>query len=313
MAEKTTACKMTEGPISRQILLFAVPLMIGNLFQMLYNSVDSIVVGNFVSTEALAAIGATTMIVNIAVFFFNGFSTGAGVVIARNYGAGKMEERSLSIRERIRNEIVRVKEEVGHVPTRMDLFTCMQDDLYEYCYGHAKENPFCNYLAYLHENHCLTPEEEKIYQNETAEGFLNLLETTSMSKVYKTPVLMTFCNHGKPLMEITDEQVLKTWKEFFTTGTNWKDLNPGSGREAFLAMTDHQNLTRIHQMPIKFLLKSGNGYFTEKEGYALALNDSLRPFIDDPVFIAQFHDIIEYRAMSYYRSRYLKKQHEHIS
>jgi putative MATE family efflux protein len=97
MAEKTTANKMTEGPISRQILMFAVPLMIGNLFQMLYNSVDSIVVGNFVSTEALAAIGATTMIVNIAVFFFNGFSTGAGVVIARNYGAGKMEELHRSI------------------------------------------------------------------------------------------------------------------------------------------------------------------------------------------------------------------------
>lgn len=88
---------MTEGLISRQILLFAVPLMIGNLFQMFYNSVDSIVVGNFVSTEALAAIGATTMIVNIAVFFFNGFSTGAGVVIARNYGAGKMDELHRSI------------------------------------------------------------------------------------------------------------------------------------------------------------------------------------------------------------------------
>ncbi|MGN1388191.1 MAG: DEAD/DEAH box helicase family protein, partial [Bulleidia sp.] len=225
----------------------------------------------------------------------------------------KMEERSLSIRERIRNEIVRVKEEVGHVPARMDLFTCMQDDLYEYCYGHAKENPFRNYLAYLHENHWLTPEEVRIYQNETAEGFLNLLETTSMSKVYKMPVLMAFWNNGSPLMQVTDEQVLKTWKEFFGTGTNWKDLNPGSGREAFLAMSDRQHLSRIHQMPINFLLKSGNGYFYEKEGYALALNESLRPYIDNPAFIAQFRDIIEYRAMSYYRSRYLKRQRKLVS
>ena len=61
--------------------------MLGNVFQMLYNTVDSIVVGNFVGKEALAAVGSTTMIVNMLVFFFNGFSVGAGVVIAQHFGA----------------------------------------------------------------------------------------------------------------------------------------------------------------------------------------------------------------------------------
>ena len=79
---------MTKGPIVRQILLFAMPLMLGNIFQMLYNTVDVIVVGNFVGREALAAVGSTTMIVNIQVFFFNGFSIGAGVVIGQYFGAG---------------------------------------------------------------------------------------------------------------------------------------------------------------------------------------------------------------------------------
>ena len=78
---------MTQGPILRQILLFSLPLMLGNVFQMLYNTVDSIVVGNFVGKEALAAVGSTTMIVNMLVFFFNGFSVGAGVVIATHFGA----------------------------------------------------------------------------------------------------------------------------------------------------------------------------------------------------------------------------------
>ena len=82
---------MTEGSIVKQITLFALPLMLGNIFQMLYNTVDSIVVGNFVGTEALAAVGATTMIVNMMVFFFNGFSTGAGVVIANYFGARDMK------------------------------------------------------------------------------------------------------------------------------------------------------------------------------------------------------------------------------
>lgn len=84
---KSTARDMTRGSIVKQLVLFSLPLMLGNVFQMLYNTVDSVVVGNFVGTQALAAVGSTTMIVNIMVFFFNGFSTGASVVIARRFGA----------------------------------------------------------------------------------------------------------------------------------------------------------------------------------------------------------------------------------
>ena len=89
---ESTAIDMTSGPIVRQLVAFALPLMLGNVFQMLYNTVDSIIVGNFVSKQALAAIGSTTMIVNMLVFFFNGFSTGAVVTIGQFYGAQKMEK-----------------------------------------------------------------------------------------------------------------------------------------------------------------------------------------------------------------------------
>lgn len=89
---KTTVRDMTDGSIIKQVTLFALPLMLGNVFQMLYNTVDSIVVGNFVGKQALAAVGSTTMIVNMMVFFFNGFSTGAGVVIANYFGARNMEK-----------------------------------------------------------------------------------------------------------------------------------------------------------------------------------------------------------------------------
>ena len=88
---KTSVRDMTHGSIVRQIILFSLPLMLGNIFQMLYNTVDSIVVGNYVSKEALAAVGSTTVIVNILVFFFNGFSVGAGVVIGQHFGARDMD------------------------------------------------------------------------------------------------------------------------------------------------------------------------------------------------------------------------------
>ena len=88
---KTTTRDLTAGNIAKQIIMFSLPLMLGNVFQMLYNTVDSIVVGNFVGTQALAAVGSTAMIVNLFVFFFNGFSVGAGVVIGNLFGAGKKE------------------------------------------------------------------------------------------------------------------------------------------------------------------------------------------------------------------------------
>ena len=79
--------RMTEGNIWKQIILFAVPMLIGNLFQQLYNTVDSMVVGNYVSTQALAAVGSVGPAINTLLGFFIGLSTGAGVVISRYFGA----------------------------------------------------------------------------------------------------------------------------------------------------------------------------------------------------------------------------------
>jgi putative MATE family efflux protein len=96
-AKSSTARDMTSGSIIKQILLFSLPLMFGNIFQMLYNTVDSIVVGNYVSTQALAAVGSTTMIINMLVFFFNGFSVGASVVISRFFGAKEIGRLHVAI------------------------------------------------------------------------------------------------------------------------------------------------------------------------------------------------------------------------
>lgn len=78
---------MTEGVLWKQIVRFTVPLLIGNIFQQLYNTVDSIVVGNFVGKEALAAVGSTSMIINMLIGFFSGLATGATVVVSHYFGA----------------------------------------------------------------------------------------------------------------------------------------------------------------------------------------------------------------------------------
>ena len=78
---------MTEGNILRHIIAFALPLLVGNLFQQLYNTVDTWVVGNFVNNEAYSAVGTVGPIINMLIGFFLGLSSGAGVVISQYYSA----------------------------------------------------------------------------------------------------------------------------------------------------------------------------------------------------------------------------------
>lgn len=78
---------MTEGDYRKKIIFFAIPVFIGNLFQQLYNTADSLIVGNLVGSSALAAVSSTGSIIFLVIGFFMGFSMGAGVIIARNIGA----------------------------------------------------------------------------------------------------------------------------------------------------------------------------------------------------------------------------------
>lgn len=90
--EKTSSTLLTEGTIWKKILAFAFPLFLGNLFQQLYNTADSLIVGNFISSDALAAVSSSGSLIFLLVGFFNGISVGAGVVIARYYGARETDK-----------------------------------------------------------------------------------------------------------------------------------------------------------------------------------------------------------------------------
>ena len=88
---------LIHGKIWKAILWFSIPMLVGNLFQQLYNTVDSYVVGNFVSSGALAAVGQSTPIINTLVGFFTGLATGAGVVIAQYYGGNHLNKMKKAI------------------------------------------------------------------------------------------------------------------------------------------------------------------------------------------------------------------------
>ncbi len=216
----------------------------------------------------------------------------------------EMAKKSRTVKERISHEYYHVKELLdGRAPTRMELFTYMDDDVYECCMSHPKENPFKRYLAYLQEMNELSADEKKLCEG-IGKEFLSVMETTDMQKVYKMPILYSFYNHGDIRMEVTDDDVLNAWKEFFDTGTNWKDFPQITSYEEYQGMTDRQHLSKAKTMPIRFLKESGKGFFIDKEGYALAIRDEVGECIQNEAFGAHMKDILEYRTMEYYRRRY---------
>ena len=97
MQAEATRRTLTEGPIRRNLFLFALPIFLSNLFQQLYNSADSIIVGRFLGGDALAAVSSSGNLIFLMVGFFNGTAVGAGVVIARYFGAKKYDEMRRAI------------------------------------------------------------------------------------------------------------------------------------------------------------------------------------------------------------------------
>ena len=97
LKQKSGTTDMTVGVEWKQILLFAVPVLFGNIFQQLYNTADSLIVGNLLGSNALAAVSSSGSLLEMMIGFFNGMAMGAGIVIARYFGAKDKEQLHLAI------------------------------------------------------------------------------------------------------------------------------------------------------------------------------------------------------------------------
>ena len=221
----------------------------------------------------------------------------------------EMDRKHLKLKDQVINEYFRVKDLLGKRPTRLDLFTYMDDNIYETAITHSKDNPFKRYLEFLNDLGELSQIEVEFYKGIGRE-FISLLENTNMSKVYKMPVLMAFYNNSDVLMEVSEKQLLSSWKEFFSTGTNWKDLDKNMTLQKYKDISDKDHLKKILAMPVHFLLESGKGFFVKNDDVALGLREELCPLIDNPVMIRQMKDVIDYRTMDYYQRRYRERQNE---
>ncbi len=215
----------------------------------------------------------------------------------------RMEKRTLSIHQTIQNEFNRIKDLLDKVPTRMELFTYMDEEIYNLCLSNAKENPFRDYLGYLKIEGLLTEEEKSIYNSITGD-FLIELERTSMTRSYKMPVLYSFIEKGAIRQAVTEELLVQKWKEFFARNKNWKDLPKVETYQDYLKITDKAHLDNIKKNPVNFLKQSAPDFFVSTDSALIALSDKLTPFLANPVFAGQVKDIIDYRTIHYYSKKY---------
>ena len=133
-----------------------------------------------------------------------------------------------------------------------------------------------------------------------------MIETTAMTKTYKMPLLLAFYNEGNIKMEITEEDIYKSFYNFYHKGSNKVDMLKDKSTKDFENWEKKDYIKLAKNNPIKFMLKTHGDFFKEKEENIIALQEDLKEIIKNKSFKEEMKDAIEYRVEDYYRNRNFK-------
>ena len=220
----------------------------------------------------------------------------------------KQAEREMKVKDKIKEQFDIVYDMLGHRPSRVELFTYMDDDVYQNIRSKNKSmDPFKNYLEYIKENDELSYDEEILY-NSRGREFINMIETTSMSKTYKMPVLLAFYNDGDIKMEISEDDIYKSFYDFYRKGSNKVDMLKDKSTSDFMSWDKKKYISLAKNNPIKFLIKTHGDFFKEKDNCILALQDDLKELIGSKAFKEHMLDAIDLRVETYYKNRFFNKR-----
>ena len=210
----------------------------------------------------------------------------------------KINKANQKIEDKIIEEYYRIKEYLGHTPLRTEMFTYMDEDLYNNIKKKSKLNIFRDYISFL----------VKINESEDALGheFIKFIETTSMSKTYKLPVLLAFYNNGNMKLKINDEDLYKSFKEFYSKGSNGVDMLKDKSTSKFKTWDKKEYVKLARKNPVHFLCKSSSEFFY-LDGDYICLNKELEKFFNNEEFINSVKDAIDFRTKEYYKNRFEHK------
>lgn len=213
----------------------------------------------------------------------------------------KMDHSSIKIEQLLVEEYQRIKMDLGHRPSRIDLFTNMDETIYLNIKSKAKINPFKNYLNFLNNQNDLS-DEEITWLDTSAANFINMIEKTSMSKTYKLPTLLTFIKNDHLEFKINDDDLYESFKEFYSHGSNAVDLLRDKNSQTFKEWGKAEYVKLARKNPVHFLCQSESEFFSKDDEYVY-LTDSLVPYLNNPLFIEHIKDAIELRKQEFYKNR----------
>lgn len=217
----------------------------------------------------------------------------------------RLNKRKDSIKEIIYEEFCSIREELGRVPTRTEIFQLMSDNVYQLMIeSGGKDNICLHYFEFLENENLLSESEQALLKIDIAKKFLENIESTKMQKSYKMPLLLTFYNRGNIRLKVSKENLLEAWNCFFEKDMNWRDLDGIKSLEQFRALSDNNKIANIRKNPWKAFLNSGKGMFYEDEDGMYCLYSELEEVVENECFKKHFEDIISYRTLNHYQSRY---------
>ncbi len=214
----------------------------------------------------------------------------------------KIKKANQKIEDKIIEEYYRIKEYLGHTPLRTEMFTYMDEDLYSNLKKKSKLNIFRDYISFLNKiNEC-----ESNLKDSLGYEFIKFIETTSMSKTYKLPVLLAFYNNGNMKLKINDEDLYKSFKEFYSKGSNGVDMLKDKSTSKFKTWDKKEYVKLARKNPVHFLCKSSSEFFY-LDGDYVCLNKELEKFFNNEEFINSVKDAIDFRTKEYYKNRFEHK------
>lgn len=217
----------------------------------------------------------------------------------------KMNKVNQKLEDFILAEYFKIKEDLKHTPSRVEMFTYMDDDLYSNMKKKSKINIFKDYIKFLDDNNEINDETSSLVGT-FAHDFIKFIENTSMSKTYKIPVILAFYNNGKMKLEIDDKDLYKSFKEFYSKGSNKVDMLKDKSTAKFNNWGEKEYVSLARKNPVHFLCKNSSEFFT-MEGDKICLNSELKPYLSNDVFINHVKDAIDFRTKEYYKSRFDNK------
>ena len=213
----------------------------------------------------------------------------------------KMDRSSIKIEKLLVEEYERIKAELGHRPSRTELFTYMDETIYLNIKSKAKINPFKNYLNFLKNQNDLS-DEEIAWLDTPAANFINMIEKTSMSKTYKLPTILAFIKNGRLELKINDDDLYESFKDFYSHGSNAVDLLRDKNSQTFKEWGKAEYVKLARKNPVHFLCQSESEFFSSDEEF-MYLTNSLAPYQENLLFIQHIKDAIELRKQEFYKNR----------